>query len=379
LKSADRIIGALCAINKKEGPFIQGDLELLNMIAGSVALSIENARVSQELQKAYQEVKSLNRAKDKAINHLSHELITPVAILSSSLRFLSQKNAPLREEAWRPAVERLKRNLDRILEIQYQLEDIMSERPLKTAGLLSLLLDQCAEELAALAVEYTGEERLYGRIKKHIDRLYGPREAVAEEIVLDRWVLKRLRQLEPDFSQRQVKISTRLEPDSAILFPAEILQKVFDGLLRNAIENTPDEGRVEISVRRQGDGALLRIHDCGQGITEENQQRLFEGFFPTQEVMDYSSKRPYVFNAGGKGADLLRIKILSERCGFQITQTSRRCRFIPGESDVCLGRISRCPFCQSAEDCRLSGETEFSVFFPKNPPEATNRQAVLNE
>ena len=199
LKSVDRIIGALCAINKKEGAFIQDDLELLSMIAGTVALSIENARVTLELQKSYREVTSLNRAKDKALNHLSHELITPVAILSSSLRFLSQKNTTLREEAWRPAVERIKRNLDRILEIQYQLEDIMSERPLKTAGLLSLLLDQCAEELAALAVEYTGEERLYDRIKNHIDRLYGPRAAVAEEFVLDRWVLERLRQLEPGF------------------------------------------------------------------------------------------------------------------------------------------------------------------------------------
>jgi PAS domain S-box-containing protein len=372
LKSVDRIIGALCAINKKEDSFIPADLELLNMIAGTVALSIENARVSQELQKAYREVTSLNRAKDKAINHLSHELITPVAILSSSLRFLSQKNTSLREEAWRPAVERIKRNLNRILEIQYQLEDIMSERPLKTAGLLSLLLDQCVEELAAVAVEYTGEEGLYDRIKKHIDRLYGPREAVAEEIVFDQWVLERLRQLESDFSHRLVKISTRLEPDTPILFPAEILRKIFNGLLRNAIENTPDEGTIEISVRRQGDGALLRIHDYGQGITEENQKRLFEGFFPTQEVMDYSSKRHYAFNAGGKGADLLRIKILSERYGFQITETSRRCRFIPGESDLCPGRISRCPFCQSAEDCLRSGETEFSVFFPKKPAENKN-------
>jgi PAS domain S-box-containing protein len=367
LKSVDRIIGALCAINKKEGAFIQEDLELLSMIAGTVALSIENARVTLELQKAYREVTSLNRAKDKAINHLSHELITPVAILSSSLRFLSQKNSSLREEAWRPAVERIKRNLDRILEIQYQLEDIMSERPLEKAGLLSLLLDQCAEELAAVAVEGTGEERIYDRITKHIDRLYGPREAASREIILDKLVLERLEELSPRFSFRQMNIITRLESDTPVLFPPEIFQKVFDGLLRNAIENTPDEGTIEISVRRQGDGALLRIHDYGQGITEENQKRLFEGFFPTQEVMDYSSKRPYAFNAGGKGADLLRIKILSERYRFQITQTSRRCRFIPRDRDLCPGRMSRCPFCHSAEDCLHSGETEFSVYFPPKP------------
>jgi len=110
--------------------------------------------------------------------------------------------------------------------------------------------------------------------------------------------------------------------------------------------------------------------------TEENQKLLFDGFFPTQEVMDYSSKRSYAFNAGGKGADLLRIKILSERYGFEIAQASRRCRFIPGESDLCPGRISRCTFCQSAEDCLHSGETEFSLFFPKKPAESKNEASL---
>jgi hypothetical protein len=183
----NRIIGALCAVNEKEGAFIQDDLELLSLIAGTVALSIENARVTLELQRSY-------------------ELITPVAILSSSLRFLLQKNTSLREEAWSPTIERIKRNLDRILEIKYQLEDIMSERPLNTAGLLSLLLDQGAEELAAVAVEYSGEERLADRIKKHIDRLYGPREAVSREIILDQVVSERLQQLRPQFSLRQRNI-----------------------------------------------------------------------------------------------------------------------------------------------------------------------------
>ena len=44
LKSSDRNIGALCAINKKDGSFDESDVDLLSMIAGTVALSIENAR-----------------------------------------------------------------------------------------------------------------------------------------------------------------------------------------------------------------------------------------------------------------------------------------------------------------------------------------------
>ncbi|MDH3827764.1 MAG: PAS domain S-box protein, partial [Desulfobacterales bacterium] len=84
LRSRDRIIGVLTAINKKQGTFEQTDVELLNLIAATVALSIENARFSEELMKAYRELTSLNRAKDKVFHHLSHELKTPISVLDSS-------------------------------------------------------------------------------------------------------------------------------------------------------------------------------------------------------------------------------------------------------------------------------------------------------
>ena len=46
LRSQERVIGTLCAVNKKEGGFDQTDVELLSMLAGTVVLSIENARFS---------------------------------------------------------------------------------------------------------------------------------------------------------------------------------------------------------------------------------------------------------------------------------------------------------------------------------------------
>ncbi|NIR13185.1 MAG: GAF domain-containing protein, partial [Desulfobacterales bacterium] len=140
LKSGDRIIGFLTAINKKEGIFQQSDVELLNTIAGTVVLSVENARFSEELKQAYKEVSSLNRAKDKVINHLSHELKTPISVLYGSFRILAKKMAELPEETWKPTLERAQRNLQRILEIQHQTDDIMRERQYKTYDLLSLIL-----------------------------------------------------------------------------------------------------------------------------------------------------------------------------------------------------------------------------------------------
>jgi light-regulated signal transduction histidine kinase (bacteriophytochrome) len=187
---------------------------------------------------------------------------------------------------------------------------------------------------------------------------------VAREILLHEAVRDKLEQLRPLFAHRQVEIVTQLEPAPAILIPPDVLHKVIAGLLRNAVENTPDESRVEIVVRRKGEGAELLVRDYGTGIAEEAQNRIFEGLFTTRDTLAYSSKRPFDFMAGGKGADLLRMKIFSERYHFQIGMSSTRCRFIPREDDLCPGRISQCPHCAGGDGCHRSVATTFSIYFP---------------
>jgi PAS domain S-box-containing protein len=364
LKSSDRIIGALTAVNKKEGAFEETDVEMLNMIAGTVALYIENARFSDELKKAYKEVSSLNRAKDKVINHLSHELKTPTAVVSGSLKTLSKKLTNLPEGTWKATMERIKRNLDRIMEIQMETEDIIRERQYKTRDLLLLMLDECTDELETLIAEEVGEGPLVDRLRRRVEDIFGAREMVPEKIVLEEFVSERLEGLEPLFSHRQVEIISSTEPTPPICMPKDPLQKIIDGLVKNAIENTPDEGKIEVIVQKKANGTELMVRDFGVGITEENQMRIFDGFFSTKETMDYSSKRPFDFNAGGKGADLLRIKIFSERYHFSIHMTSSRCRYLPEEGDVCPGMISECSFCVKKEDCHLSGGTTFRLQFP---------------
>jgi len=379
LRSGDRIIGVLCAINKKGGPFDQTDVELLSMVSSTVALSIENARFSEEIKGAYREVMSLNRAKDRVINHLSHELKTPISVLSASLNILTKRFTDIPENRWRPTIDRAQRNLQRLLEIQYQVEDIMKGKEYRPYTLLSSMLEQCADELEALVAEQVGEGPVVERVRRRIEEVYSPKESLVEEIRLDRFVEDRLNTLSDRFSHRQVEVIRRLDPAPPICLPKEMIRKVVDGLVKNAVENTPDQGRIEVSVKGKGDGCELVVRDYGVGITEENQGRIFEGFFSTQDTMNYSSKRPFDFNAGGKGADLLRMKIFSERYHFRIDMKSSRCPHIPTDSDICPGRIDQCVYCRVPEDCFESGGTTFTLYFPAAPEKDCGETGPVGE
>ncbi|MGD9369466.1 MAG: ATP-binding protein, partial [Desulfobacteraceae bacterium] len=139
------------------------------------------------------------------------------------------------------------------------------------------------------------------------------------------------------------------------------------GLVRNAIENTPDGGRIEIQVKLNHDRVLLKVCDSGIGITEENKALLFKSYFTTSETTDYATRKPYDFNAGGRGFDLLRIKIFSERHQFKINLTTNRCPFLPADKDTCQGNTSDCRFLTIPEDCMENGGTVFSIEFPAYP------------
>ena len=49
-------------------------------------------------------------------------------------------------------------------------------------------------------------------------------------------------------------------------------------LLHNAVKNTPDESRLEVTLRRDARHGVLTIADNGPGISNEQCERLFQPF-----------------------------------------------------------------------------------------------------
>jgi signal transduction histidine kinase len=314
------------------------DQELLSTMSHQGAVAIENARLDQArieaLEQSKKELEKLNRAKSKALDHLSHELRTPLSVIQGNIRILKRKTQsqtpPLvREEVF----ESLEKNLNRLSDIQQETDQIIrSHHELEKAPRLAEL-DQ-AHPFAPKTIHlYSFTERV----------LMGAKEKA---------------------SHRDIQFQIEGEKGLHLVIDPKILEESLVGLVKNAIENTPDEGIIRVILEQKHQWIQLKVMDFGSGITKENQRRLFDGLFHTLDTELYSSKKPYDFGAGGKGLDLLRLRAYGQRFGFDISVGSQRCIYLPTDHNLCPGRISACSHCRKPEDCLSSGGSTFCISFP---------------
>ncbi len=84
----------------------------------------------------------------------------------------------------------------------------------------------------------------------------------------------------------QFKHGVRLERDFEQVPPmaayADELGQVWTNIIQNAIQAMKGHGTLSVSVRQEGDEAVVRITDSGPGIPEHIRHRIFEPFFTTK-------------------------------------------------------------------------------------------------
>jgi len=268
------------------------------------------------------EFKALERARQRVLDHLSHELRTPLSIVTGSLKLL--KFLPGQQRT----MDRVTRNLKRLQDIQMEVEAIVRT---KAPDLLS-------SEKALLKALRVGR------------------------------TVKRVAAMIPELSShRHVGLNIEVGEDPRALINEAIVEEALMSLVKNAIENTPDGGTVTLFLERSADGVALGVRDTGVGITEESRKQIFSGFYHARDTDFYSTKRPFEFDAGGKGLELLKIQMLSDAYRFRVTCESTRCVHLSGEDATCPGAISACPHVRDAQECARAGGTVFTLVFPIAP------------
>jgi PAS domain S-box-containing protein len=326
----------------------------------------ERKRAEELLLQSHRELEQLNRAKTKAVNHVAHELKTPLAVIQGNIRLLQRKlhGSPL-DEQLRVIIGTMERNLERLLHMQKETDKIFrTTRELEASELVDEL-DRIKERMSDLSEMDPDLVTCLDTLKQWAGS-HAPGSTVPfQPLDIYPFILQAVEKAKQHAVHRNVDLRLDGVHDLYILMDPAILRDVIEGLIRNAVENTPDGGFVLVALEEKEDAVLVHVSDSGIGIREENQQYIFDGLFHAKETELYASKRPYDFGAGGKGLDLLRMKVYAERFGFDLSMKSRRCPHIPADTDLCPGNIANCPHCGTSQNCFESGGTTFTVSFMK--------------
>ncbi|MDM5176026.1 PEP-CTERM system histidine kinase PrsK [Massilia sp. DJPM01] len=93
------------------------------------------------------------------------------------------------------------------------------------------------------------------------------------------------------------------EPRLRVVADWERLERVVGHLIQNAIEATPKEGQVAITLSRADDSVIIEIRDTGEGMSEEFiRERLYKPFESTKSAgmgIGAFESREYIHELGG--------------------------------------------------------------------------------
>lgn len=258
LKAGDRIIGALDIQSKQSNAFGESDLAVFQVLSDQIAVGIENARSYELAQKAYEEIREVDRLKNQFLANMSHELRTPLnSIIGFSRVILKGIDGPINDTQ--------KQDLTAIYNSGQHL-----------LGLINNVLDLSKIEAGKMELQYsdvnindivvTTMSTASGLTKDKNIKLY---QVISPEIPIIRADATRVRQVLLNFISNAAKFTD----EGSITIEAKLI---------TSPTNTPE--------------VMVSVTDTGPGIAEKDRYKLFQ---PFSQVDDSPTRK-----TGGTGLGL---------------------------------------------------------------------------
>lgn len=268
MRSRNRVIGVLEAVNKRQLPWTQDDQNYLSIIAAQAAVAIESAQLITALQKANDELNQLDKLKSDFIAIASHELRTPLGVILGYTSFLQETdNSEVREFASKVVASALQ--LRRII------EDLTNLRYME-------------QNEATLHFETVTLADFLGEIVRDLVKLVEAKRHTLEFV--------------PPAQNIQVSVD-KVRLGMAIT-----------NVLNNSIRFTPENGHIIVTSDLHGDDVWITVSDNGLGVARENIERIFDRFFQVEDHM--------VRHEGGLGIGLSIARAMVEAHGGRIWASS---------------------------------------------------------
>lgn len=224
------------------------------------------AKVYQNFNKMSEELQSVQILRNDFINSYSHEFKTPIASINGFAELLLDKTLSDEER-------------EEYLRIIIEETDRLSKLATNTILLSKLSSQQIVTDIA----EYDLGEQI----------------RQCSILLSKRWI------------DKNIELTCAL-PEITYKGNRELMQHLWINLLSNAIEHTPQNGEIAISLHEENGEIVMNIADTGEGMSEETLKHLFDPYF--QADASRSSK--------GLGLGLSIAKRITELCNGSINAES---------------------------------------------------------
>jgi signal transduction histidine kinase len=235
-------------------------MRFLGTLASGAAVALENARLhgtlerfnrelegkvrerTAELEKAFHELQALDRLKEDFLSTMSHELMTPLAGLSSSAEILrSYPDMPPEERA--------------------EFLSGIGKEAARLTDRLQDILDLSALDAGRVVLART---------------TVAPRELVQQSMDRTKAI----------FEERKVAVAFKVQANlPKVAVDPRWMGRALDHLLVNAAKFSPEGGEVEVSAERDGVQVRIAVRDRGPGIRPEERESLFRRFKQIGQVL----------------------------------------------------------------------------------------------
>lgn len=195
----------------------------------------ELERTKKDLHNALNKEKELNELKSRFVSMASHEFRTPLTTMMSSLSLVTKYAEQNDKENQNKHVQKIKNSINHLTDI---LNDFLSVSRLEEGKVQNM------------------PEAL--NLKNYISEVISDMKAMA----LNGQVIHQ------EHSGNEVAV-----------LDARLLRNILFNLISNALKFSPHQGVVEISAHVSNSAVRIKVKDNGIGISEADQQHLFQRFF----------------------------------------------------------------------------------------------------
>lgn len=291
---------------------IRSNIDLVYFIVVAVILIIMFLLYLRWFTKYFYEI---NRGIDALVKEESGEILLSRELYATE-RKLNEVRRTLEQRKLDAQLAEQRKN-DLIVYLAHDLKTPLTS----VLGYLTLLRDenQISEELREkyLSISLDKAERLEDLINEFFDITrfnLTNMELEFSKVNLTRMLEQIVFEFQPMLAEKNLRCALHAAPDLMIKCDVDKMQRVFDNLLRNAVNYSYEDSEINIMAKQSGKKLEIEVSNHGNTIPEEKLNRIFEQFYRLDTARTSKS--------GGAGLGLAIAKEIVERHGGSITAYS---------------------------------------------------------